>query len=46
MTILTNTVELIRNTWDSLLGRVALVAITIGWVPFFLLSKAHAALVG
>ena len=47
MTNLINTaVEAASSTWDSLLGRVVILAGTLGWVPFFLLSKAHAALVG
>lgn len=45
MTNLINTaVELAANTWDSLLGRVALAAVVVGWVPFYFLSLAHAAL--
>jgi len=40
--------EAIRNTivetWESLLGRVAIIGLAVGWVPFALLSMAHAAL--
>lgn len=32
------------NTWDNLLGRAAILALSVGWVPFALLSMAHAAL--
>jgi hypothetical protein len=34
----------LSNTWDSLLGRVAILAATLGWVPFALLGMAHRAL--
>ena len=44
MTILTNTVELARSIWDHTLGRLALIAVAAGWVPFYLLSAATAAL--
>ena len=39
------TIEIVRNVWDSLLGRVALIGFAVGWVPFVLLSMAHSALV-
>ena len=38
-------IETLRNVWDSLLGRVALIGLAVGWVPFVLLSMAHSALV-
>jgi len=34
----------LRDAWDSLLGRVILIGLAAGWVPFYLLSEAHAAL--
>lgn len=37
-------IETLRNVWDSMLGRVVLLALSIGWVPFVLLSMATAAL--
>lgn len=36
--------DTIKDIWDSTLGRLALVAICAGWVPFYLLTAAHAAL--
>lgn len=37
--------NVITDCWDSLLGRVAIIGLSVGWVPFVLLSEAHAALV-
>lgn len=36
--------ETLSSTWDSLLGRVVLLGLSIGWVPFVFLSMATAAL--
>lgn len=36
--------DILRNTWDNLLGRFAICAGVLGWVPFTLLSMAHSAL--
>ena len=47
MTILTNAVELARNTlWENLAGRIFAGAVLLGAVPFYFLSAAHAALQG
>tara|TARA_R110000803_G_scaffold20201_2_gene52213 strand:- start:18 stop:149 length:132 start_codon:yes stop_codon:yes gene_type:complete len=43
MSNLTNTA---RDIWQSFFGKVIVISVCAGWVPFFLLSKAHAALVG
>lgn len=32
--------DLITETWDSLLGRVAIIGAAVGWVPFVLLTMA------
>lgn len=42
--ILNTTIESLRNVWDSLLGRVLLIGLAVGWMPFVLLSMAHNAL--
>lgn len=34
----------VAATWDSLLGRVLILGLAIGWVPFYFLTMAHAAL--
>lgn len=34
----------IADVWDSLLGRTLLIGCAVGWVPFYLLTMAHAAL--
>lgn len=36
--------EIVRDTWDSLLGRVLILSVAAGAVPFWVLSKAYAAL--
>jgi hypothetical protein len=36
--------DTIRNIWDSTLGRLFVIGAAVGWVPFFMLSMAHAAL--
>jgi len=41
---MSNLREMIRNTWDSMLGRLAIFAGVFGWVPFTLLTMAHNAL--
>lgn len=41
MTAITST---IRDAWDNLLIRVAIIGLAVGWVPFYLLTQAHAAL--
>lgn len=38
MSTITN---LIREAWDSLLGKAAIVIIAVGWVPMYLLSLAR-----
>lgn len=40
-TIILNTA---KETWDSFFGRVILLGLAFGWVPFFLLCKVQAAL--
>jgi hypothetical protein len=35
----------IRNIWDNLTARIAVLTVTLGWVPALLLGKAHAALI-
>ncbi len=37
--------NVINNVWGSFLGRVAVLALAIGWMPYYFLSAAHAALV-
>jgi hypothetical protein len=45
MTILTNSIELARNLlWDNLAGRIFAGAAILGFVPFYFLTAAHAAL--
>lgn len=34
----------VAGAWDSLLGRVMILGLALGWVPFYLLTMAHAAL--
>lgn len=34
----------IAEAWDSMLGRLCIIGIAAGWVPFYLLTEAHAAL--
>ena len=41
-----NLKDILAATWDSLLGRVFLLGLAFGWVPFVLLSMAAAALKG
>lgn len=36
--------DIIRDTWDNTIGRLLIVGGAIGWVPFYLLTEAHAAL--
>lgn len=36
--------DLLRSTWDSLLGRVLLCGVCFGWVPFYLLGRVMASL--
>lgn len=38
---MTNT---IKDIWDSTVGRLAVICFAVGWVPFYLLTVAHAAL--
>lgn len=35
----------LSETWDSFLGRIFILGLAIGWVPFYLLTVAHNALV-
>lgn len=41
-------INALRNTiaeaWDSIWGRVVIIGFAAGWVPFYLLTEAHAAL--
>lgn len=34
----------IADTWDSFLGRIIIIGLAIGWVPFYFLTMAHQAL--
>lgn len=34
----------IADTWDSFLGRIMIIGLAIGWVPFYFLTMAHSAL--
>lgn len=36
--------EMLSAAWDSLAGRVVLLGLSVGWVPFVLLSMAAEAL--
>lgn len=36
--------ETVRNVWDSLAGRILILGLTLGWVPFALLAAARDAL--
>lgn len=38
--------QIIASAWDSFLGRAAVIGISLGFVPFVLLTQAHAALSG
>ncbi len=40
-----NITNTLSAAWDSFLGRVAILALAIGWMPYYFLSAAHAALV-
>ena len=37
--------NVITDCWENLLGHVAIIGLSVGWVPFVLLSEAHATLV-
>lgn len=41
---MSNIKHLLSEAWDNLLGRVAIVAAALGWVPFTLLTMAHNAI--
>ena len=41
---MSNIKHTIASTWESMLGRVALIAVCAGWVPFTLLNMAQEAL--
>lgn len=36
--------DFVTDAWDTLLGRIILCGLAVGWVPFYILSKAHEAL--
>lgn len=36
--------DMLRNIWDSTLGKAAVICIAVGAAPIILLSYAHAAL--
>jgi len=36
--------DMLSEAWDSLLGRFAILAGVLGWVPFVLLSHAYTAM--
>ncbi len=36
--------ETIKDVWNSMLGRVILIGLAVGWVPFTILSLVHNAL--
>ena len=36
--------ETVLNVWDSTFGRLAVLAVSLGFVPFYLLSMAVASL--
>lgn len=41
---MTQIIDTARDVWDSLLGRVLILSVAAGAVPFWVLSKAYAAL--
>lgn len=41
---MTTFTDLIRDAWDSLTGRLLICALSFGWLPCYLLSRAAAEL--
>jgi hypothetical protein len=41
---MTDIKNLLSSAWDSMLGRAAILAAAVGWVPFVLLTMAHNAI--
>lgn len=42
--MITRTTEALNGIWDHWAGRVAIIAISLGWLPYYLLVRSHEAL--
>lgn len=40
----TTALNTVRDAWDSLLGRILIIGLSAGWVPFYFLTRVHASL--
>ena len=43
-TAINNMTDTARGLWGNFFGKIVIVSLTLGWVPFYLLTEAHAAL--